>query len=104
MLATCSIAGRVLDEPVFEKDENGNQLCWMNVETEKPFRNPDGTTSTFIFRVRIWRGIAEECAARCREGVLVAIHGRLESEPDGDSYRTVIQGEKVSYASDLSAA
>ena len=99
MLATCIIVGRIAEAPVTEKDEKGNTDCWMSVETDRPFRSFDNSAGKDIFRVKLWRGIAAECASACKPEDVVVIRGRLQSECSCGSLQTQIIAEKVSWLS-----
>ncbi|MBR2067220.1 MAG: single-stranded DNA-binding protein [Solobacterium sp.] len=41
MLSTCVIVGHVADDVEIVKTSNGNSLCYLTVETSRPFRNDD---------------------------------------------------------------
>lgn len=101
MLATCIIVGRIADAPVIEKDEKGNADSWMTVETARPFRSYDNSLGKDRFRVKLWRGIAAECASACNTGDVVVIRGRLQSETASENPQVQIIAEKVSWLSGL---
>lgn len=97
MLATCVIAGKIVHEPVVGTNEAGRWSSWMILETERPFRNIDGTLDSDQFTVYLWRGIAEECQAACRCGSWVIVRGRMETRMISGFSRIIIIAEKVSY-------
>ena len=103
MLATCIIVGSIAEAPVIEKDEKGNTDCWMSVETARPFRSFDNSLGKDRFRVKLWRGIAAECASACSTGDVVVIRGRLQSETSSESPQVQIIAEKVSWLRGLRA-
>ena len=101
MLSSCVIVGKVVGYPHIMSRQNSKsgKQAYILVETDLPFRNPDGTTGKNVFKVFLWRGIAEECAEVCHPGMFVCIRGRLQSETvskDGSrQYNTIIIAEKV---------
>ena len=97
MLATCVIAGKIVHEPVIGANEDGRWNSWMILETERPFRNPDGSLDRDQFLVYLWRGIAEECRAACGIGSWVVARGRLETKRVNGTRQIVVIAEKVSY-------
>jgi single-strand DNA-binding protein len=94
------IVGRVKELPQILTTTKGN-LARMVIEAERNFRNEDGTISSDLFQVTLWRGVAEECVAACRVGNLIAVRGRLKGdiyEKNNTSYyNTEIVAEKVSF-------
>lgn len=101
MLTSCVIVGKVVEQPKVIVSSRGNSLAYMVVETDRPFRNEDGTIGKDQFRVLLWRGIAEECADVCLPGTLVGIRGRLQSDKhekdESTFYNMQVIAEKVSY-------
>ncbi len=96
MTAQCIIAGRVAEKPYIKTVSGGRDECWMIVESEKPFSTIDRIRLNDRFRIQLWRGIAEECAAMCRIGSVVIVGGRLESEGDANDGEIRIIAETVS--------
>lgn len=101
MLASCVLVGRVREKPEVTVTSKGTTMATLLVETDRPFRNENGTITQDVFRVILWRGIAEECAAMCEPGSIVAIRGRMQSTPHESEgriwYNTELFAEKVSY-------
>lgn len=95
------LVGRVKEIPEITTTSKGTTLARMLVETDRNFRNDDGTLSTDVFQVTLWRGIAEECSAICKPGSLVAVKGRLKGDQyeknNVNYYNTEIIAEKVSF-------
>ncbi len=95
------LVGRVKRLPEMFQTSKGTTVGRMVVEAERNFRNEDGSIAFDEFQVTLWRGIAEECAAACKEGNLIAVRGRVKSdvyEKNGTSYyNTEIIAEKVSF-------
>ncbi len=108
MLNTCVIVGRVIETPEVRTTPKGQNVAHLIIEADRLFRNEDGTLSTDIFSVTLWRGIAEECAAVCHVGSVVAVKGRMQSnqvERGGSVFYNVeIIAEKVAFLSDPSGS
>ena len=101
MLNECVLVGRVVETPEVQTTPKGTTVAHMIMETDRNFRNEDGTLSKDRFQITLWKGIAEECAAMCKQGSLIAMRGRIGSdvyEKDGKTYYNCsIIAEKVSY-------
>lgn len=101
MLNSCNLVGKVKEIPEISTTSKGVPIAHMLVEADRNFRNEDGTLSTDVFKVTLWKGIAEECMDVCKPGSLVAIRGRLKSdsfETNGKTYYNCeVVAEKVSY-------
>ena len=79
MFTNCVLVGKVKEVPVVETSAKGNTYAHVMIGCERSFPNADGRLMSDVFRVVLWKGIAEEMAAACRVGSLIAIKGRLES-------------------------
>lgn len=103
MLSVCVVVGKVIKEPEIIKTANGNTMAYLYVETARPFRSEDSGPNTDVYKVLLWRGIAEECKDNCDIDSIVAIRGRLQSsiyeKDDKSFYNCEIIAEKVSYIS-----
>lgn len=100
MLNTCVLLGTIREDPVIIR--KANQIwCSLIIETDRPFREADGTLKKDVFDVVIWRGIAEEIAAVSRPGMMIAIKGRMKSEQVGENgkteYRCQVIAEHVTF-------
>lgn len=97
----CVLVGTVKEVPEIYTSPKGITYAYMVMETERNFRNEDGSLSQDIFKVTLWKGIAEECAAACKVGSLIAVKGRLKSEPyeknEKTYYNCEVLAEKVSF-------
>lgn len=101
MLNQCVLVGRVVETPEIQTTSKGTSVAHMLMETDRSFRNEDGSLSKDQFEVTLWKGIAEECSAVCKPGSLIALKGRLNSDPydkDGKKYYNCsVIAEKVSF-------
>ncbi len=103
MLSSCVIVGKIIKEPEITKTVNGNSIAYIYVETIRPFKSDDGSVNSDVFKILLWRGIAEECQDHCQIGSCVAIRGRLQSnvyvKDEKTFYNCEIIAEKVAYIS-----
>ena len=101
MLNSCVIVGRVAEPLELKTTSKGNTVAHMIVESDKSFRNDDGTLGKDRFKVTLWRGIAEECAEALHVGSLVAVKGRMQSDMyeknDVQYYNCEVIAERVAY-------
>ncbi|MBR2991376.1 MAG: single-stranded DNA-binding protein [Solobacterium sp.] len=101
MMNVFLLVGKVKEVPVVSTTAKGNNIAHMIVEADRNFRNEDGSLSSDLFKVTLWKGIADECAAICGEGSLVAIRGRLKSDVytrnDREYYNNEIIAEQVKF-------
>ena len=101
MLTSCMIIGRVKEKPEIRTTSKGTTVAHMLLDVDRPFRNEDGSLTTDVFKIVLWRGIAEECAERCTPGTIIAIRGRLQStayeKEEAVYYNCEVIAEKVVY-------
>ncbi|MBQ6221418.1 MAG: single-stranded DNA-binding protein [Solobacterium sp.] len=104
MLNQCVLVGRVKELPDVRKTAQGNTVGKMILEVDRSFRNEDGVLASDLFQVILWKGIAEECAAVCKPGSVVAVKGRLQADVydknDVRYYNSEVVAEKVSFISE----
>ncbi len=89
MLTNCVLVGTVKETPVVETSSKGNTYAHLVMECEKPYAGADGVIARDQFHITLWRGMAEECAAACRVGSVIAIKGRLEAHAYEKDERTI---------------
>lgn len=103
MINQCVLVGTVEQLPEIKTTSKGTTVAHMVVKTDRCFRNEDGTLSNDLFKVTLWKGIAEECVSLCKPGSLIGIKGRLSSsvhEKEGKNfYNCEVIAEKVSFLS-----
>lgn len=96
MMNGCFLVGTVMEAPVIGYGSDSH--CSMIVQTDRMFRNMDGSLDEDFFFVEVWRGIAEEVRDCCKAGTVVAIKGRMVSRAREDgSYDCHIIAEHVTY-------
>ncbi len=96
MFTNCVLVGKVKEKPVVETSSKGNVYAHVLIECERSYPNPDGMYQSDLFRVTLWRGIAEEVAHACEEGSIIAVKGRLEAH----SY---VKDDRTFYVPDIIA-
>ena len=104
MLNQCVLVGKVKELPVIKQTSSGNSLAQLVLEVDRNFRNADGTLSTDLFQVTLWRGIAESCIDVLKSNDLIAVKGRLQASVyENDKHKTYynaeVVAEKVSFLS-----
>ncbi|MCI5772973.1 MAG: single-stranded DNA-binding protein [Erysipelotrichaceae bacterium] len=104
MLNVFTLVGKVKQMPQIKQTSQGNVVATLIVESERPFRNSDGSITFDLFNITLWKGIAQMCCDCCKEGDVVAIKGRIQDtiyQKDKDhSYHNVeLIAEKVSFVS-----
>ncbi|MBR2768609.1 MAG: single-stranded DNA-binding protein [Solobacterium sp.] len=73
----CVLVGRVKELPEIKTTSKGNTVASLIMESDRNFRDEDGNIGTDIFNVTVWRGAAEQAAALCKPGSVIAVKGRL---------------------------
>lgn len=96
------MVGCVKEVPHLKETNTGISFANLIVEVKRSFKNSEGVYETDIFSVTMWRGVAQSCVDLCKEGCLVGIKGRLQSnlftKEDGSTfYNYEIIAEKVSF-------
>jgi len=76
----CVVVGRVMEVPEIRKTAKGNVVASMLVESDRNFRDEDGTIGTDVFNITLWRGEAEQARSVLKPGSMIAVRGRLCSK------------------------
>lgn len=90
MLNAFVLVGFVKEKP-FLIDAEKSQKWMMKVETDRPYREADGTCCPDVFMINIWKGIAEEIVCACVPGTCVAVKGRLYSDVSKNHYEMIAE-------------
>jgi single-strand DNA-binding protein len=99
---TTIVIGTIRELPSLRETPNGNKVATLLVSSERNFKNPEGNYENDLFRITLWKGVAETVTETARKGQLVAIKGRLQSSPyeksDGTQmYFYDVIAEKVAF-------
>lgn len=101
------LVGKIYQPVKLQQTANGHSLAYMYLETERPFKSTDTNKRDHdFFRIKLWKGLADECAAVCKVGDLVSVKGRLQSsefkKENGDTqFYTDIVAETLCYMNQL---
>lgn len=98
------LVGRLVEEPVVSKTDNGKSYTSINLAVQRSFKNSDGIYETDFIRCVLWNGIASNTSEYCHTGDIVGIKGRLqnrsyETEDKEKKYITEVIAERVSFIS-----
>lgn len=98
------LVGRLAEDPVVSKTENGKNYTSINVAVQRGFKNSEGLYETDFIRCVLWNGIASNTSEYCHIGDVVGIKGRLqnrvyENENKEKKYITEVIAERVSFIS-----
>lgn len=91
---TCFIVGKIVEMPEKGKDAVRN-TCVMTIDSLRPYCDMDGSFVKDRFRVRLWKGIADEVCESAHVKDAVAVKGRIEME----GAHPIIVAEHVSLVS-----
>ena len=98
MMNGCFLVGTVMESPQISTGSEKGNACSMIVQTDRMFRNEDGSLDEDFFYVEVWRGIAEEVRDCCKPGTVVALKGRMVSKMNETGlYDCHIIAEHVTY-------
>ena len=104
----CVVVGRVMEVPEIRKTAKGNVVASMLVESDRNFRDEDGTIGTDVFNITLWRGEAEHARSILKTGSMIAVRGRLSGrmvqKEDRTYYFCEVIAEHVDYLRGLNPA
>ena len=104
MLNQVVIAGRLVNDPVVEENEEGKKVIYITVAVPRPYKNIEGEYETDFIKCILWNAIAETTAEYCKKGDIIGVKGRLqtgsyETENGDKKYTMDLIAEKVSFLS-----
>ena len=95
----CMVVGRVAAVPEIKTTPKGRVYASLILESERNFREEDGSIKKDFFNVSVWRGAADQVANVLRPGNCVAVRGRLSgravTKEDRTSYYCEVIGETI---------
>ena len=101
MLNQVVLIGRLKDEPILKKDENGKKFCEGNLSIKRSFKNENGKYETDFIKCSIFDNLAKKFATYAEKGTLIAIKGRIEPVKyhidDKEVDTNLIIAEKITY-------
>lgn len=98
------LVGRLTENPVMSKTENGKQVTSVTVAVTRNFKNVDGIYETDFIRCILWNVIAENTVEYCRSGDVIGVKGRLQTSNYDDEngkrhFVMEVVAEKVTFLS-----
>ena len=99
MLNQVVLIGRLKDNPILKKDENGIAFCEGNLSIRRSFKNEEGKYESDIVKFKMLKELAQKFTKYAEKGSLVAIKGRIEPYhvDDKEVDTNLIIAEKVTY-------
>lgn len=95
MLNQIVLVGRLYNEIILNKDENGKKSAEIILAVPRSFKNENGVYETDFIKCILLNGIAENTLEYCKKGDVIGIKGRIEGQ-DG---KINIVAEKVTFLS-----
>lgn len=103
MLNQVVIVGRLVKKPeILEKDEK--QVCNLTLAVPRSYKNAEGVYETDFVDCVLWNGVAQTTTEYCKQGDLIGIKGRIETNTyendEGQSIKkTNVIADKVTFLS-----
>ena len=95
------LIGRLTEDPVVTKLEDGQETLPFVLAVQRSYKNADGIYEADFIRCVLWNAIATHTAEYCHKGDLVGIKGRLQNrsyEVDNEKkYISEVIVDKVSF-------
>lgn len=97
------LIGRIVEDPQINKNENGVDVCNLQLAVQRAFKNEDGIYETDFIDCVLWSAIATHTIEYCKKGDLVGVKGRLQNtiikNEDGKIVKTITQVivDKISF-------
>lgn len=95
MLNQVVLIGKLLENPILKKDENGISFCECDLSIRRSFKSENGKYETDFIKCSVFDSLAKKFATNAEKGTLVAIKGRLEPVNKSETNRVVV--EKITY-------
>ena len=107
MMNQAVLIGRIVREPDLRETENGNKVCNLTLAVPRSFKNELGEYETDFVDVVLWKNIAENTREYCKQGDLIGVKGRIqtntkEDENEDKKHFMNIVAEKVTFLSSKS--
>lgn len=95
MLNQVVIVGRINDEPLMGKLQDGTSFCKIDLVVQRPYKNEEGVYLSDIIPVMLYSHLCDNVTKYCHKGDLTSIKGRIEIENND----IVLKAEKVTFLS-----
>lgn len=96
MINQTILVGRLVDEPILEKTENGRNTVTLILAIPRSFKNDNGEYETDFIPINLVGQTAWSVNEYCKQGDLIGVRGRIAKLSNSDMQ---IIGEKVSFLS-----
>lgn len=96
MMNLFSIVGKLVKKPYSITDNNGNNKYYIQIESNRNFKESTFELKKDIYEIELWRGIYETVAESTNIGENLIIKGRFISDP-------LVVNEQVIYTNQLIA-
>lgn len=96
------ILGRLGQTPTLKSTQGGKPFCRLNLATNNPFLNAEGTKTTSWHNVHVFGKEAENATRYLRKGRQVFVEGRIDSKSQANdngskTYQTFITADHLTY-------
>lgn len=99
MLNQVVLVGRLTKEMEVKEMEDGKKVAHITLAIPRSWKNTDGGYDTDFIDCTLWNVVAEDTAEWCKQGDLIGIKGRIQTEVIDDVKQTSIIAEKVTFLS-----
>lgn len=99
MLNQVVLVGRLTKEMEVKEMEDGKKVAHITLAVGRSFKNADGEYDTDFIDCTLWNVVAENTAEYCKQGDIIGIKGRIQTEVIDDVKQTSIIAEKVTFLS-----
>lgn len=97
MLNQIVMVGRIKEIQEIQRDETSRRYTIISIVVPRNFKNEEGEYEDDTFRVKVIGVVAESTTEYCKQGDLIGVKGRLQS--NGVNNVPEIIGEKVTFLS-----
>lgn len=103
MLNQTVLVGRLVRDPEIKKLEDGKEVSNITLAVQRSYKNAEGVYDCDFIDCTLWNGVAASTAEYCKQGDIVGVKGRVQTdryEVDGETkYKTGIVAEKITFLS-----
>lgn len=95
MLNQVVLVGRLISDPIIEKDENGKESSKITLAIPRSFKNANGEYETDFIAINVFGTIATNTCEYCKKGDIIGVKGRLQCENEEKDNGTIVYIQKV---------
>ena len=71
----------------------------ITVANQRPFKNTDGEYKTDYIDFIIWSGIKQNVIEYCKQGDIIGVRGRVQTENEEAEKETILVADKITFLS-----